>query len=67
MEHLLSSKRMDSECFPVSIVVCAAFLSRRASMNCSKDLKEMLLVGVLNMSAIVDFFFVFACGTSNRK
>ena len=55
MECLLSSKRRDSECFPVSNGVCAAFLSRRASRNCRKGLEEMLLDRVENKSSIFDF------------
>ncbi len=40
----------------ISIGVRAASPSRRASRNCSKGLEEMLLDGVANVSAIVDFF-----------
>ena len=38
-------------------VICAAFFSRIASRNCNKGLEEMLLDGVANVSAIVDFSF----------
>ena len=55
MERLLSSKRKDSECFPVSIVVCEAFLVRELPETASKGLEGMLLDGVANTSAIVDF------------
>ena len=37
-----------SECFPVSIGVCADFLNRRASRYGSKGLEEMLLDRVAN-------------------
>ena len=55
-ERLLSQEQRDSECFPVSIGVCAAFLSRRASRNGSEDLEEMLLDGVATEPAIVALF-----------
>ena len=55
MAYLLSSNRRDSGNFPVSIDVCAAFPCRRASRNCSNGVEEMLLDGVANVSAIVDF------------
>ena len=59
-ERLLSQEEMDSECFPVSIGVCAAFPSRRACRNCCEGLEEMLLGGVLYESAIgLLIFFPF--------
>ena len=43
IDRLLSSKRRNSECFPVSIGVYASFLNRRASRNCSEGLVDTLL------------------------
>ena len=53
-------EQRDSECLPVSIGVCAAFPSRRASRNSSKSLKETLLDVVANESAIVNFSLLIA-------
>ena len=58
-EWLLSLERKDSELFPVSIGVCPAFLSRRASMNCCEGLEAMLLGGVVKKLAIVDIYISF--------
>ena len=55
-ERLLSQELRDSQSFSVSICVCAAILGRRASRNFSKGLEKTLLDGVVNGSAIVDFF-----------
>ena len=45
-EQLHFQERRDSVCFPVCIVVNAAFLSRRVSSNYSKSLEAKLLNGV---------------------
>ena len=49
--------------------VFQAFLSRRASRNCSKILEEMLLDGAVSKSAIADFFssFLVLASRSNQK
>ena len=54
-DPFLKNKGILQSVFSVSIGVCAAFLSRRASRNCSKGLEETLLDGVANESAIVPF------------
>ena len=50
---------MDSDCFPVSIVVSLLPSSAEELPHCSKGLEGMLLDGVANVSAIVDFFSFF--------
>ena len=58
-----SQERRDSEGFPVSIGVCAVFLGRRDSRNYCISLEAMLLDGVANKLAVVDFLFFFPCVT----
>ena len=55
-----SQEGRDSECFPVRIVVCAAFLSRRASRNCSKCLEEMLFAELQTCRPLLLFSFISA-------
>ena len=46
------SREKGSECFPVSIGVCAAFPSRGASRNSSKGVEETLIDRVASESAL---------------
>ena len=53
-ERLLSQERRDSEYFPVSVDVCAAFLRKASSISC-KGLEVTLLDGVVNEATIFSF------------
>ena len=62
-------KLRDSECFPVSIGVCAVFLSRKTFRNSTKGLDKRLFTMELQSSVFVFFvclfvlFFIFLIHT----